>query len=177
MVAKRKTTVAHMFASAIAPVDHYSEADVVAGLAMLGQTDALDVRCVYCDEPAETWDHLRALVLDSQFSGHGHQLGNLVPSCKRCNSQKGNKDYREFLRHSGREDAEQRIEAITRYSQHFLPHPLPQGEYARLWPQEMAALKALQEQVVDLMRQADGIALDLRKKAAAVSVGSNKLPG
>jgi hypothetical protein len=156
-----------MFASAIAPVDPYSEADVLLGLEMLAQSDSDELLCVYCDGPAETWDHLQALVLGGQFSGHGHQLGNLVPSCKSCNSKKGNKDYRVFLRGGmiSAADAEVRIERIGRYSAHFLPRPMPQGEYERLWPREMAELRDLQAQILTLMQTADVRAADLREKA------------
>lgn len=168
MLSRRKTTIAHMFASAIAPVDDYDEARVMEGLAMLGQSGAEELQCVYCDQPAETWDHLSALVIAGSFSGHGHQLGNLVPCCKPCNSRKGNKDYRKFLqnRASSRADAERRIERISAYSSHFLPRPLPQGEYARLWPAEMARLTELQLQILALMRHADDLAGELRARAA-----------
>lgn len=95
---KRKTTVNHAFASALAPYDHYDEKRVTEAMNLLGQTDMNDLRCVYSNSAAETWDHLVGLVKDSQLNGYGHQIGNLVPSCRACNSSKGNKDWREFLR-------------------------------------------------------------------------------
>src|SRR3954451_2669499 len=67
-------------------------------MTVLGQPDLNDLRCVYCGEPAETWDHLVGLVKDSELNGYGHQVGNLVPCCRACNSLKGNKGWREFVR-------------------------------------------------------------------------------
>lgn len=173
MVAKRKTTISHMFASAIAPVDDYVEAELREGLALLDQDIEAGLLCVYCDDPAETWDHLRALVQNRQFSGYGHQLGNLVPSCKRCNSRKGNRAYDEYIRVSSAsgDDAKGRIQKITTYSTRFLPNPMPQDEYARRWPAEMAALESLRGQIIQLMTQADEVAGNLRRVAKEHSEG------
>lgn len=98
IVQRRKTTVNHAFASALAPCDDYDEKRVTEAMAILGQTDVNDLRCVYCDSLAETWDHLVGLVKDSELNGYGHQIGNRVPCCGGCNSSKGNKDWRVFLR-------------------------------------------------------------------------------
>jgi len=56
IVRKRKTTIHHAFASAIAPVDVYDEEKLRTALGLLGQ-DADDLKCVYCGGPAHTWDH------------------------------------------------------------------------------------------------------------------------
>ena len=85
MVQRRKTTINHAFASALAPCDEYDENRVAEAMALLGQTDLDDLRCVYCDSAAETWDHLVGLVKDSKLNGYGHQIGNLVPCCRDCN--------------------------------------------------------------------------------------------
>lgn len=98
IVQRRKTPVNHAFASALAPCDDYDEKRVTEAMALLGQKDLNDLRCVYCDSVAETWDHLVGLVKDSELNGYGHQIGNLVPCCGDYNSSKGNKDWREFLR-------------------------------------------------------------------------------
>ena len=92
IVQRRKTTVNHAFASALAPCDDYDEKRVAEAMALLSQTDLNDLRCVYCYSEAETWDHLVGLVKDSELNGYGHQIGNLVPCCGGCNSSKGNKD-------------------------------------------------------------------------------------
>src|SRR5687767_8294859 len=103
---KRKTTINHAFASALAPADSYEDEILSDALECLGQDSNKDLRCVYCDNEAQTWDHLIGLVKDSELRGYGHQIGNLVPCCKSCNSKKGSKDWKLFLRERVR-DAEQ----------------------------------------------------------------------
>lgn len=94
---KRRTTINHAFASAIAPSETYNEARLDEALKLLGQDPTRDLNCVYCDAPADTWDHLVGLVKSRGPSGHGHQLHNLVPCCKSCNSKKGGKAWEDFL--------------------------------------------------------------------------------
>lgn len=86
MVSRRKTTINHAFAAAIAPSDDYDVQRVRQALALLGQDPDQDLRCAYCGATAQTWDHVFATVKDSRFSGYGHRLGNLLPCCKFCNS-------------------------------------------------------------------------------------------
>jgi hypothetical protein len=94
---KRKTTIVHAFASALSVADTYDEIKIDKALKLLGQDPNQDLFCVYCDLPAETWDHIMAVVKDGKFSGYGHQVGNLIPCCKDCNSKKGNRDWKTFL--------------------------------------------------------------------------------
>ena len=51
--------------------------------------------CVYCGE-AKTLQIDHAIPINKQCLGE-HRLGNIVPSCKECNSAKSSKDFREFL--------------------------------------------------------------------------------
>ena len=92
----------HAFASAIAPVDKYDEKLVSDALSFLGQDPDSDLECVYCQGVAETWDHLVGLVKKGQLRGYGHQIGNLVPCCRECNSSKGGKEFRVFIEQSPR---------------------------------------------------------------------------
>ena len=86
---KRTTTINHAFASAIAPVEKYDEATLNAALLLLGQNPDGDLDCVYCNSNAETWDHLVGLVEKGEFRGYGHQVGNLVPCCRKCSRRQG----------------------------------------------------------------------------------------
>jgi 5-methylcytosine-specific restriction endonuclease McrA len=43
--------------------------------------------CNYCDKPANTVDHIVAIM-----NGGGHELDNLQPCCSQCNNRKGKKD-------------------------------------------------------------------------------------
>ena len=47
--------------------------------------------CVFCDNPADTVDHIIELQRwnDEQRSGSPHTLSNLQPACRRCNSSRG----------------------------------------------------------------------------------------
>jgi hypothetical protein len=112
IVARRATTINHAFAAAIAPSDAYEEARIREAIRLLGQDPDTDLMCVYCDAPAKTWDHVFATVKQTKFSGFGHRLGNLVPCCKPCNSEKGNKPWDTFLRSRGPQH-EQQIAIIS----------------------------------------------------------------
>jgi hypothetical protein len=71
---KRKTTITNAFASAIAPVEKYDGVKLAAALRLLGQDPDTDLKCVYCDTPADTWDHLVGLVEKGKLRGFGHQF-------------------------------------------------------------------------------------------------------
>jgi hypothetical protein len=162
--ARRATTVNHAFASAIAPVDRFSIDRVRRGVMLLGQDPDLPLRCVYCDESAETWDHLRGLVLDREFSGYGHVLGNLVPCCRSCNSRKGAKDWRRFLTalvddEGEREERERRIDA---YVAEFLPEPVSADVFAKRCPELMQEFADIRDQVIALLARADVVAAAIR---------------
>lgn len=167
IVQRRKTTINHAFASALAPCDEYDEERLRRAMAVLGQTDLDDLRCVYCGVTGETWDHLVGLVKDSELNGYGHQVGNLVPCCRACNSLKGNRDWREFLRSAVPDPARRaKIESVL-------------GEYLRTFASEVDLSRAREErsqeweryarikrQIIDLMAEADRLAAQLRLQVA-----------
>ena len=121
---KRSTTVKHAFASAEAPADAFSFAKIVEEFnGLYGGKIEDELKCIYCDKPAETWDHLVGLVKDGRYSGYGHRIRNLVPCCKSCNSSKGNKDWEIWLRSQAHrfEGVEDRITRIRRYADALSP--------------------------------------------------------
>jgi endonuclease I len=160
MYQARRTTINHAFASALGVVDEYDEGRVAEGLALLG-LDPLHVQCVYCDQPAETWDHLHGLVRDGRFAGRGHQLGNLVPACKSCNSKKGNGDWRAFAAKRG--TSPDRVECIERYER-MLDETRDEAVLAREYPDLMTAYVALRESIVEKLREADTIAAEIQHR-------------
>lgn len=115
--AKRSSTISHAFASALSIADEYDDEKVSPALTILGQDPNADLLCAYCDKYAETWDHVKAIVSETAFSGHGHQINNLLPCCKDCNSAKGNRDWKQFLKIKGL-DTELRITRIENYINH-----------------------------------------------------------
>jgi hypothetical protein len=162
---KRHTTISHAFASALAPVDSYDEAGILMALKAFGQENEDDIRCVYCEKPAQTWDHLVCLVKKGELNGYGHQVGNLVPSCKDCNSQKGAKDFRVFVNGLPSLTYEQRALLISRLEQHQqLAKPFKAGQSSAVVQAKLKELKAIKEQIFGLMKKADAIATEIKEK-------------
>jgi RNA polymerase subunit RPABC4/transcription elongation factor Spt4 len=133
----------------------------VQALVLLGQNPET-LTCVYCDKEAETWDHLVNLVRDGQLHGYGHQVGNLVPCCRHCNSKKGSKEWQEYLREltteAGFKDKCSKIQAYC-------------GAYAVLadlermkkeYPNDWEKYCKIKQQIFSLMREADEIAIKLK---------------
>lgn len=150
IVSRRKTTINHAFAAAIAPSDDYDEQRVREAVAVLGQDPDHELLCAYCGAPAQTWDHVFATVKASRFSGHGHRLGNLLPCCKPCNSAKGNKDWRQFVSELELPPTVRQVTAehiddyVARFSlQDSVPEESP--EYERLLQIRAEVLKLLAE--------------------------------
>jgi HNH endonuclease len=167
---KRGTTIAHAFASAIAPAEVLVGNRLADALKVLGQSPDADLTCVYCDRPAETWDHLVALVHAREMSGYGHTLGNLVPACKECNSRRGNKEWQSWLR-IARRDHEQRIGRIERYVEFCGKAVRSIEDLQRLAPEQMAKYADIRRQVLELLKEADNLAGAIRSLASA------KMPG
>jgi len=159
IVSRRKTTINHAFAAAIAPSDDYDEQRVREAVAVLGQDPDQELLCAYCGAPAQTWDHVFATVKASRFSGHGHRLGNLLPCCKPCNSAKGNKDWHQFVSELELPPSVRQVTAdhIAVYVAKFSRQdPLPEGspEYERLL--------AIRTEVLTLLAEADKVAARIR---------------
>ncbi len=78
-------------------------------------------QCAYCGEVKElVIEH--AIPINKVYLGE-HRLGNLVPSCKECNSAKASKDFREFL-----EGSDDKIAAIEAYMDEKNYVPLENNE-------------------------------------------------
>ncbi len=162
---KRSTTINHAFASALAPADRYDEPRVQEAMRFLGQ-DPAKLKCVYCGRAAQTWDHLMGLVRDKLPSGLGHQIGNLVPGCKACNSSKGNRSLEDYLakKYPGDPERRQKLKALlVRYMESFSA-PFDYQVLAQAYPKEMAELDGIKIPILDLMRSADRILADIRSK-------------
>jgi hypothetical protein len=167
IVQRRKTTINHAFASALGPCDSYDEERLKRAMAALGQTNLDDLRCVYCGSAGETWDHLVGLVKDSELNGYGHQVGNLVPCCRACNSLKGNRDWREFLLFAipdqpRREQVEQMLAEYLRTFATEVDLSRAQAEH----PQEWEQYARIKRQIIELMAEADRLAEQLRLQVA-----------
>lgn len=168
MHARRKTTINHAFAAAVASHDIFDDRVVRIAISDLGQDPDADLMCVYCESEAETWDHVFATVEKSQFSGAGHRLGNLLPCCKPCNSRKGNRPWETHL--AGLKIPEQvrakRAAKISKYiRKYFSLDPLPAHlpEYKRLIE--------IRNQIIESMKVADKLAAAIRAKMKPATGG------
>ncbi len=166
---KRTTTINHAFASAIAPMDKYDEATLDDALRLLGQNPD-DLKCIYCEFDAETWDHLIGLVENGELRGYGHQLGNLVPCCRKCNSEKGGKDWEVYLREKLPEPSAftAKRSLITSYLKQFAPIEFNRAE--KLLPKEWARYREIKGEIIRLMGEADIIASSLREAAKGAAL-------
>jgi hypothetical protein len=159
---KRQTTINHAFASAIAPNDNYNQELIEEAVKMLGQDPKADLHCMYCGELAETWDHVFGLVKDYQFSGYGHVIGNLLPCCKKCNSEKGNKNWVEFL--NTKTTSASRTKMLSAYFNKYLPTIIDYDRIKKLCPAEINKLQKIKDNIFELMKEADVIAAKVREK-------------
>lgn len=162
IVRNRTTTINHAFAACIALNDSFDAEKIKAAIVALKQDPEKELVCVYCGEPAQTWDHVHATVRNSVFSGHGNNLGNLLPCCKLCNSRKGNKPWKVHLANLILSDdlRVKRYEVIDSYleaykGENVVPKDLP--EY-----QELQKLKA---EVLKIFVRADLLAEIIRSKS------------
>jgi hypothetical protein len=165
IAAKRTTTINHAFAACVAPSDKYDEVTVREAIRILGQDPDQDLSCAYCGNRAETWDHVHATVKNKEFSGQAHRIGNLLPCCKPCNSKKGNKDWRSFLRglHLTDDLYEEREGRIDHYLvRYFVSDEVPKDS------PEYRKLQRIRRLVIKLIQEADKLASDIRRKSNAM---------
>ena len=162
---KRKTTINHAFASAIAPADNYDESVITKALIKLGQDPNDDLLCIYCGAKAETWDHLIGLVFEGNLRGFGHQIGNLIPSCKKCNSSKGGKDFKIFIKTSDNinTNPESLIETLNSYQNKY-SKPINFNNFSPENEKLYKKYNEIKENIFELMKKADAIADILRKE-------------
>lgn len=160
---QRRTTINHTFASALAPCDIYDSFKINQALTLLCQ-DHNELICVYCGEEAQTWDHLVGLVKDSHLNGYGHQIGNLVPCCKNCNSKKGNRDWREFLKNITKDNEDYILKEQRIYS--YLTAYAKEIDLSKLTMEidKWNRYNEIKQEILDLMHEADELAAVLRSK-------------
>jgi len=60
------------------------------------------IRCAYCGGHYSEWDHFRPIVKNKKPTGYITEISNLVPSCNKCNSSKGNKKWYEWIESSAK---------------------------------------------------------------------------
>jgi 5-methylcytosine-specific restriction endonuclease McrA len=161
---KRRTTINHAFASAIAPNDNYDEKRINEALEFLGQNTNEDLKCVFCNDEAETWDHLVGLVKNGELRGFGHQIGNLVPCCKKCNSKKGSKEFDKFIEQYDNIyfDKDELIDLLFKYQITFAKE-IDLNFLKEKVPDTYKAFLEVKQKIFELMKEADNLAKKLRE--------------
>lgn len=92
----RTATITNAFVNGIIPCVKPSEEEIRKVLDILG-LNANDLRCAYCGDKFTEWDHFRPLVVNQRPTGHISEIHNLVPACNKCNSSKGNREWRKWI--------------------------------------------------------------------------------
>lgn len=98
------------------------------------------------------------------FRGFGHQIGNLVPCCKKCNSKKGSKEFDKFINQHDNIyfDKNELIELLSKYQMKFAKE-IDLDLLKEKTPDEYKAFLKVKQEIFDLMEQADILADKLRK--------------
>jgi hypothetical protein len=160
---KRRTTVNHAFAAAIAPCDDYDEDKLRRAIRALGQDPDQDLLCAYCGGVAQTWDHVLPTVLKSEFSGAGHRVSNLVPCCKPCNSSKGSRNWELFLGTISKNDDElaKKKNSIRLHLSNMPNDKVPTDDC------KYRELRRIRDDVLALLKKADVLAQEIRTSQKA----------
>lgn len=166
----RKSTFSNAFASALAPHDEYSSEEVAAAITDLGQDPHSDLECVYCGAEAATWDHVFNRVFNGEFSGHGHRIRNLVPCCRTCNERKGKKHWRDFLEQLAPSQKELRIARMESFLDSRDAQPTTIEQMRVSAPNELDRFFAIRTEVFQLLKEADDLAVEIRRKALTTTV-------
>lgn len=97
-IKSRTSTIAKSLATSIIPRIEPTQDEIKRVKAFFSVDDGL--RCAYCSDPATEWDHFHPLIKDKKPSGYVTEIFNLVPCCRNCNSSKGNREWKEWMKDS-----------------------------------------------------------------------------
>ena len=165
----RKSSITNAFVNTIIPTVIPSDEEIAKALSIL-EMSADDLRCTYCGDPASEWDHLRPLVRNRRPTGYISEIGNLVPSCGKCNQSKGNKPWEAWMRSGARhapatrgiQDIEARVQRLKEYERWKQVEPI---DFEALLGQELwDAHWSNLDSVVELMQKSQNFADRLRDR-------------
>lgn len=167
----RSSSITAAFVSSVIPVVEPTDDEVTDALVVLGMT-AEDVRCAYCGDAMTEWDHLRPLVSGQQPTGHVSEIGNLVPSCGKCNQSKGNKPWKDWIlgpaarspKTRGITDLAERIQRLEAYERWKPRDPLDFSKVvpAEVWSEHWANWKSVLEE----LKRSQAVAAKIRRIVA-----------
>jgi hypothetical protein len=167
----RKSSITNAFVNAIVPTIPPTPEEIHEALTILAMVPS-DVRCAYCGDKKTEWDHLRPIVVKQRPTGFISEIGNLVPSCAKCNQSKRNVHWRDWML-SGRgrspsarkiSDLDERVGRLESFERWRVPTKInfeaiigaaEWEDYWRLWTD-----------VNEELRRCQQVANELRKKVA-----------
>lgn len=166
-ITHRWTTFNGAMQAALAVPESYDPERHAEALRILGFAYADDLTCVYCGDPAKTWDHLENNVKEGRFSGFGHRLFNLVPACRTCNEKKGAKHWRAFLDELNPGDKLERAQAIEAFSRRNAAESFGWAQIQQEFPELAGEYDRLREEIRERLRAADQVAQQIRESVTA----------
>ena len=169
----RKSSITNAFVNAIVPTIPPTAEEIHEALTILGMVPS-DVRCAYCGDKKTEWDHLRPIVVKQRPTGFISEIGNLVPSCAKCNQSKRNVHWRDWML-SGRgrspsarkiSDLDNRVSRLEAFERWRIPTKI--DFEAIIGAAEWEAYWRLWTDVNEELRKCQDVANELRKKVASV---------
>jgi hypothetical protein len=175
-ISGRSSTITNSFVQSLIPEVTPSESEVLHALDLL-EIDPKNPTCSYCGDPTTEWDHLRPLVRDKMPTGFISEIGNLVPSCGKCNQSKGNKPWRDWIQSAARlspasrgiTDLATRIRRLEKFENWRSPDPLDLESIVGndLWAEYWSARDSLLEEMRESQKIAERIREAVLKYVAA----------
>jgi 5-methylcytosine-specific restriction endonuclease McrA len=167
-VTGRISSIRNAFAAAIVPVIRPTVDEIATVLSIL-RTKPTDLRCSYCGDPANQWDHFKPSVMGGRPTGYPSSIRNLVPSCGSCNQSKGNKHWKTWMTSSAKlspasrraKDLDVRVQRLEAYERWADCGPIDiEGQVDReLWDQ----YNGIQNNILSKMSEAQQLAVPIRE--------------
>ncbi|MCB9190285.1 MAG: HNH endonuclease [Flavobacteriales bacterium] len=109
-VSGRSSTITAAVWKSIMPFKEPTIEQIEDCLATLGMSTE-NVHCAYCGAKNwSSWDHLFAVVKGKEYTGYVTDIFNLVPACSKCNSSKGNSNWKEWMKRGTGSSPASRVE-------------------------------------------------------------------
>jgi hypothetical protein len=170
-ITDRVSSISGAFVKAIIPHAKLSDEQIRQALIALGINPD---ECIYCGKERSDWDHLHATTSKKRPSGYFHVMGNLVPSCGKCNQSKSGRHWKKWMTGKARfaprgADAARRIAFIEALERR---HPIEKKSEAELidvvgesdWTAYWKRLADIEDKMFEAQQAADAIRLRLQNR-------------
>ena len=95
-ITSRSSSITNAFVNGIIPIIKPSPELLEKALSILEMSKD-DVRCAYCGNEANQFDHFEPIVMNQRPRGYITEIHNLIPCCSTCNSSKSGKNWHEWI--------------------------------------------------------------------------------